>query len=165
MICHIDSLARCFVNQSLRYFSVDTTMLIANAVATLFMVGLIWMVQIVHYPLLAVVSTDRASDVAHEHQRRTGLVVGAPMLVEGVTTLGLLWFRPEDVTWWLPWLNGVFLAVALGCTVLLSVPLHEKMANQPNDTVGRRLVITNWPRTIAWSARGILCVVMIVQVV
>lgn len=142
---------------------VEETSLIANAAATLYMVGLIWMVQIVHYPLLAIIGTDRASDIAREHQRRTGNVVGPPMLVEGLSTLALLVWLPDDVWWWLPWLNGIFLAVALGCTVFLSVPLHEKMAKHPDNTVGRQLVVTNWPRTIAWSARGIVCVIMLAQ--
>jgi hypothetical protein len=119
----------------------------------MYMVGLIWMVQIVHYPLLAIVGTERAKGVAHEHQRRTGIVVGPPMAIEGLSTLALLLWLPDSVTWWLPWLNGIF----------LSVPLHEKMANNPDPTVGHRLVLTNWPRTIAWSARGVVCVLMLAQ--
>jgi len=137
--------------------------LILNAAGTLVRVGVIWFVQLVHYPLLALIGTDRAAEVAREHQRRTGWVVGAPMAVEGVTTLILLATRPDGVSVLLPWIAACFLAVALGCTVLLSVPLHEKMANQPDETVGQRLVTTNWPRTIAWSARGVLVVVMLVQ--
>jgi len=65
---------------------------------------------------------------------------------------------------WLPWANAVLLAVALGSTVLLSVPLHSKMAVAHNDETGRRLVVTNWPRTIAWTARLVLCGVMLAQV-
>ncbi len=37
------------------------------------------------------------------------------------------------------------------------------MARQPDAKVGRELVITNWPRTIAWTARGVLVAVMLVQ--
>ncbi len=60
--------------------------------------------------------------------------------------------------------NAVLLAVALGSTILVSVPLHAKMALAHNDETGRRLVITNWPRTIAWTARLALCGVMLAQV-
>lgn len=145
------------------FLCVEETALIANVAATLYMVGLIWMVQIVHYPLLAIVGTERASDVAREHQRRTGNVVGPPMLIEGVSTLALLIWQPDGVSWWLPWINGVFLAIALGCTIFLSVPLHDKMSKNPDSSVGHRLVVTNWPRTFAWSARGALCIVMLAQ--
>ena len=139
--------------------------LLVNFVATAVMTGVIWFVQWVHYPLLATVPVDRAVDTAVEHQRRTGQVLALPMAAEGVTTLWLLVSRPDAVSLVLPWLGAVLLAVALGSTVFLSVPLHSKMATNPTSEVGRRLVVTNWPRTIAWSARAVVCAVMLLQVV
>ena len=47
--------------------------------------------------------------------------------------------------------------------VELSVPLHALMASNPTPKVGHRLVCTNWPRTIAWTLRGLVLVVMAVQ--
>lgn len=138
--------------------------LIANTTATLVMVGVIWFVQHVHYPLLATATVDQASHVAIEHQRRTGHVVALPMAVEGVSTLALLVSRPDDVWIVWPWLGAVFLAIALGSTVLLSVPLHARMASDPCADTGHKLVVTNWPRTAAWSLRGIVCIVMVAQV-
>lgn len=137
--------------------------LVLNLVATSVMVGVIWFVQLVHYPLLAMIGVDRAPAIAVEHQRRTAWVVGLPMAVEGVTTLVLLLSRPDGVDAWLPWLGAVLLAVVLGSTVFLSVPLHERMAKSPDATIGRRLVVTNWPRTIGWTARAIVAVVMLAQ--
>ncbi len=138
--------------------------LLANFVATCLMAGVIWFVQWVHYPLLAKVPVDRAVETATEHQRRTGQVLAIPMAVEGFTTLGLLIIRPESVQIFWPWFGAVLLAVALGSTVFVSVPLHAKMATNPTADVGRRLVVTNWPRTIAWSLRAVVCFVMILQV-
>jgi len=138
--------------------------LLANFVATCLMAGVIWFVQWVHYPLLAKVPVDRAVETATEHQRRTGQVLAIPMAVEGFTTLGLLISRPESVQIFWPWFGAVLLAVALGSTVFVSVPLHAKMATNPTADVGRRLVVTNWPRTIAWSLRAVVCSVMILQV-
>ena len=143
---------------------VENTLLVANLVATLVMVGVIWFVQIVHYPLLSVVPVESAASTAVEHQRRTSYVVGLPMAVEGVSTLGLLAMTPDAVSWWLPWVGAVLLAVALGSTVLLSVPRHARMASAPDAQVGRELVVTNWPRTIAWTLRGVVCSVMLAQV-
>ena len=139
--------------------------LLANFVAATVMTGVIWFVQWVHYPLLASVPVDRAVEAAIKHQRSTGQVLAIPMAVEGFTTLGLLISRPEGVQIIWPWIGAVLLAVALGSTVILSVPLHAKMVANPTAEVGRRLVVTNWPRTIAWSARAVVCTVMLMQYV
>jgi hypothetical protein len=137
--------------------------LLAALGATWTMVGVIWFVQVVHYPLLAMVGVDRAPEIAVEHQRRTGFVVGLPMAVEGVSTLLLLATRPAGVFWILPWVAAVLLAVALGCTVMISVPLHAQMASKPTPDIGHRLERTNWPRTIAWTLCGLVLVVMALQ--
>lgn len=134
----------------------DDIVLLINLLSTWTMVGVIWFVQVVHYPLLSVVPVESAASVAMEHQRRTGWVVGAPMALEGVTTLALLVLVPKGVAWFVPWLAGVPLAVALGATIFLSVPRHERMAREPDAQVGKELVSTNWVRTIAWTARGLI---------
>jgi hypothetical protein len=109
------------------------------------MVGVIWFVQLVHYPLLA--------------------IIGLPMAVEGVTTLVLLVARPDGVDAWLAWAGAIVLAVVLAATVFLSVPLHERMATDPDATVGRRLVATNWPRTVGWTLRGVIAGMMLAQAI
>ena len=137
--------------------------LVVHTASTLVMVGLIWFVQIVHYPLLARFGRDTSPDVAEEHQRRTGYVVALPMAVEGLTTLALLADAPSSVWVGWPWIGAVLLAIVLLSTVLLSVPLHARMARAHDERTGRRLVLTNWPRTIGWTARGVICAVMVLQ--
>jgi hypothetical protein len=138
--------------------------LLANTAATLIMVGLIWFVQRVHYPLLAKFEVGQQREVGNDHQRRTSQVVALPMLIEGVTTLVLLVDRPEQVTLVLPWLGAFLLAISLGSTIFLSVPLHQKMVDQPSAEIGVKLVATNWPRTVSWTLRGVVCLVMCAQV-
>ena len=138
-------------------------LVVANAAAAWVMTGVIWFVQVVHYPLLAVVPVASARETAVEHQSRTSRVVMLPMAVEGVTTLWLMFDRPAGIEWWLAWVGGVTVAVALASTVLLSVPRHARMAERPDAKVGRELVVTNWPRTVAWTAHGIVCAVMVVR--
>jgi hypothetical protein len=141
----------------------DDLVLVLHLVSACIMVGVIWFVQLVHYPLLAVVPVESAKQVAEKHQKWTGIVVGPPMAVEGVSTL-ILWANtPSGVWWWLTWVNGASLAVALLCTIFLSVPRHARMVEAPDEQVGRELVQTNWPRTIAWTACGFLAAVMLLQ--
>ena len=138
-------------------------LLVLDLVASWAMVGLIWFVQIVHYPLLSLVPASSAAAVATEHQRRTAWVVLLPMAVQGFTSLGLMRWVPNGVSGWLPWANGVCVAIALASTVLLSVPRHARMAANPDEKVGRELVLTNWPRTVAWSASGVALAAMLIK--
>ncbi|MDP9439422.1 MAG: hypothetical protein M3P49_11875, partial [Actinomycetota bacterium] len=64
--------------------------LLVHVGATLFMVGLIWFVQIVHYPLFASVGRGGFAEYSRAHSRLTGLVVGPPMLIEAGTAVALV---------------------------------------------------------------------------
>jgi hypothetical protein len=112
------------------------------------MVGLIWFVQVVHYPLFA--HLDLAGIV--EHQRRTGWVVGPPMIVEALTAVLLVVERPEGVPATAAWTGLALLAVIWISTALIQVPRHRGLAAGSGEV--RRLVAGNWVRTAAWTARG-----------
>ena len=66
------------------------TILLANVVSTLFMVGLIWMVQIVHYPLFDDVGQENYVRYQQRHQSNITYVVAPVMLVELATSILLL---------------------------------------------------------------------------
>ena len=137
-------------------------LLSVHLLATAAMVGLIWFVQIVHYPLFAAVGPSEFVAYEQSHQRRTAYVVGPPMAIEGVTTLMLLVAAPDGVGPLLPWLGAVLLAVVHASTVLLQVPAHAALAQSPDRATIDRLVRTNWIRTIGWTSRGAVAVAMVV---
>ena len=130
--------------------------LVVGSAATWAMAGLIWMVQLVHYPMLATYSALAPATAAVDHQRRISWVVGPLMAVEGVTALVLLVDRPSTMPLWSAWLAAALLGVALLSTVLVQVPLHTRLAQGHDERVGERLVNSNWVRTVAWTVRGLL---------
>ncbi len=132
------------------------TALVVGSVATWAMVGLIWMVQLVHYPMLATYSATTPAVAAAEHQRRISWVVGPLMLAEGVSALILLVDRPDAMPAWNAWVSAALLGVALTSTVLVQVPLHGRLAERHDAQDAARLISTNWVRTVAWSMRGLL---------
>ena len=138
-----------------RRLLIETAVLLANAVATLVMVGLIWFVQVVHYPLLAGVSVVGMA----EHQRLTGYVVAGPMAVEAASAGLLLFVAPDGVSGLQAGLGLGLVAVIWLSTALLQVPRHRALAGGTGDA--RRLVRDNWVRTIAWTARGAIVVWML----
>ena len=136
-------------------------LLLTHVFATLFMVGLIWFVQIVHYPLFANVGADQFKRYEELHQKMTTWVVGPAMLVELATAVLLLKGSPSNCTQLL-WAGLVLVGIIWLTTAGLSVPAHNSLAEGFNDAAYRKLVSTNWIRTVAWTARGVL-VLMIVH--
>lgn len=134
----------------------------AQAIASGAMCGLIWFVQVVHYPLFGRVVGDGSKAYAAEHQRRTTLVVGPLMLVEIATAALIALSPPDGVPALLAW-AGVAAVMALWLsTALVQVPLHARLGRDGHDaTVIARLVGTNWARTVLWTARAVLSVWMI----
>ena len=57
-------------------------LLLANLSATLFMVSVIWFMQMVHYPLFARVVQEKFALYSGANSRLTTYIVGPPMLVE-----------------------------------------------------------------------------------
>lgn len=125
--------------------------------ATLAMVGVIWVVQLVHYPLFAHVGADRFGAYHAAHVQRITWIVGPLMLAELATALWCLSAPPTRALGWWPFALGVALiAIAWLTTALASVPYHNTLASGPNPDALAGLVHTNWPRTLAWTARGAL---------
>jgi hypothetical protein len=136
--------------------------LAAHLAATAAMGGLIWFVQVVHYPLFALVGTDGFAVYEAHHTRQTSFVVGPPMAAEGLLALALAgWFR-DDVGTPLALAGLGLLAVIHASTVALQVPAHRRLAAGADPETMRRLVRTNWIRTAGWSLRGGVAVAMIV---
>jgi hypothetical protein len=65
-------------------------LLVVHAVSTFAMVGLIWFVQVVHYPMLARHAGEGFGEVEREHCNRTGFVAAPLMLVEVMTAALLM---------------------------------------------------------------------------
>ena len=138
-------------------------LLVAHAAATWAMVGLIWMVQVVHYPLFADVGPDRFTRYEARHRARISWVVGPLMGVEGVTALVLVVHHP-GLPLWLPLVGIALLGVIHASTVFLQVPDHERLSGGWDPGTGGRLVRTNWIRTAGWTARGAVAAAMLLVV-
>jgi len=140
------------------------TILVLGATATWGMVGVIWIVQVLHYPMLAGYSELSPVVAAVEHQRRVSWVVGPLMAVEGLTALVLLVERPTSMDAVSAWVAAGLLGVALASTAFVQVPLHARLAEGHDPQVAHRLISTNWIRTVAWTARGALLTAVVVSV-
>ncbi len=140
------------------------TILLGNLVSTLFLVGLIWMVQIVHYPLFNDVGEQNYISYQQRHQSSITYVVGPMMLIELATAIMLIWFPVDGIS--KPMIfTGIGLVVLIWLsTAFIQVPCHEKLVKSFDLAAYNWLVNSNWIRTFAWTARGGLVTWMLVRV-
>lgn len=114
---------------------------------------LLWSVQRVIYPAFLCMEREQLLAWHAKYTQRMGYIVGPLMLVQLALSLGMFWQQPSGA-------RGLDLALVLSCwalTVGVAVPLHRKIANGAVDTaVLHRLVLTNWPRTVLWTAICVL---------
>lgn len=135
-----------------------TLLVLVHAAATLFMTGLVWFVQVVHYPLYDRVGADGFSRYELDHTRRTGWVVGPAMAVEAGSAAWLLAAPPTGVPVALLWLGAALLALVWLSTFFLQVPRHGELCYGFDAGAHRALVRSNWVRTWLWSARSLVAI-------
>ncbi len=138
--------------------------LLVHLAATLFMVGVIWFVQAVHYPLFAKVSSEGFALYSKAHSRLTTYVVGPPMLLEAATAVVLVFYVPEGVPLVAVLAGLALVALIWLSTALLQAPRHGILGRGFDEKTWTGLVLSNWIRTLAWSARGLLVLWMATRV-
>ena len=135
-----------------------SALLLSHAVATWGMVAVIWFVQVVHYPLFAAVGLESFARYEALHTTRISFVV-MPLMVAELAGAAAFALSPEPLAFATRAERGLGLALVLGLwasTFLLSVPEHARLAGGFDADAHRRLVLTNWVRTVLWSLRGVL---------
>jgi hypothetical protein len=121
--------------------------------STLLMVGVILFVQIVHYPLMARVGEERFQVYEAGHTFRTGLLVVPLMITEMATAIWLATVPGAVANPRLALVGLGLLLVIWASTALLQAPAHGGLSKGFDASLHRRLVRTNWIRTVAWVAR------------
>lgn len=138
-------------------------LLLSHFSATLFMLGVIWFVQVVHYPLFAKTGRAEFGDYEQQHTALTTWVVAPPMLLELATAVLLFWLKPTGISTGQLSIGLALLVVIWLSTALIQVPCHNRLSQSFDAAVHRRLVVSNWIRTIAWSLRALLVLWMAIS--
>jgi hypothetical protein len=73
-------------------------------------------------------------------------------------------------TWWLldagtpgAIISIVLVVIIWSSTFLLQVPIHNRLKSGKKEEFIRRLVATNWIRTIAWSLKSLVITLSVIK--
>lgn len=126
------------------------SLLVAHAALTWTMVGIIWFVQILHYPLMGRVPAEAFSAYEQAHTNRAGVLIAPIMVGEALTAAAWAWVAPNALSF-----VGAGLVIGVWASTFgIQVPRHSRLQSGFDEDAWRQLVNTNWIRTILWTARG-----------
>ncbi len=137
--------------------------IVAQLVSTSAYAGFQWTVHLVVYPQLGEVPPVSFSGYERAHQRRISRVVGPLFAALALTTGGLMVVRPAGVPGWGIIASAVLLAVILGVTGLLAVPLHRRLDDGWDPGAHRRLTRVDAVRVGAATANLAVAIVLASQ--
>ena len=109
---------------------------------------LIWLVQLVIYPVFHFVSERDFSTWHKIYCKRIAYFVLPLMIAQLFESLAACFF----VGTWLEWIKLILIILVWLVTFLISAPCHNKLSKFGKDMIViSKLVLTNWIRTILWS--------------
>jgi len=114
--------------------------------------GLIWTIQLSHYPTFQYISKSQFSAFHLHHTFSISIIVLPLMLLE----LGIVIWQSYQSNWNRGWLIALGLVVLIWVsTFFIQVPLHEHLEKEKDLKVIEQLVFSNWIRTFLWSIKAI----------
>jgi len=129
---------------------------VANLTVAAALAGLIATIQLVQYPLFALVGAHEWPHYGAEHRRRITWLAGPLMLANVVLAVALLADSSA-----LHVLNACFAGGAFALTGLVFAPMHGRIENRASESAVRLLVRTNWLRTAMWSAQVVVAIAIV----
>lgn len=113
------------------------------------LVVLIWLVQLIIYPAFASIAENEFASWHRKYVKTISFIVSPLMLAQMALVLRLAFTQPNLPNFLM--LSGILIIWISSFS--LSVPYHNKLLQSGKDqTVIRRLVLTNWIRTVLWTA-------------
>jgi hypothetical protein len=125
-----------------------------NLAVTSGLIVLIWIVQLVHYPIFHFIAQTHFTEAMEFHQKKITIIVLPLMLLEMAVSIALLYFESNLMNWLL---MALVLAIWLS-TFLWQVPAHQKLLAGPDKIAIQNLIASNWLRTSLWSLKLLIIV-------
>ena len=129
-------------------------MLVLHLISTSVMVGVIWVIQLVHYPSFHFIELKQYTDFQRFHMSRISYVVIPAMLTELFTLILIIISMDQIDT--LVLASAILLIFIWLMTAVFFSGVHQKLTLGYDQTVVDKLVKLNWGRTLLWTLRLLL---------
>ena len=131
-----------------------------HLVCTSVMVGIIWVIQLVHYPSFHFIRKDIYASFQKFHTDKIAIIVAPVMLIELITGVLLIYMETNiDIV------LIVSLVILLAIWILTAIyfyKAHQNLMSGYNKEIINQLIKLNWIRTLLWTFRLILFFIYLV---
>ncbi len=121
---------------------------------------LIWLVQIIIYPGFHRIPPSDFMTYHRWYAYRISIIVLPLMFGEIFLLLGWWWGGADRTA---AYIAALAVFVVWLATFSLQVPIHKRLQHGKDDDLIRRLVATNWIRTLAWSIKAVAVTLAVLQ--
>lgn len=139
----------------------DSSVFILHLVSTSIMVGVIWIIQLVHYPTFLFIDKQKYMKFQEFHMSRVSYIVMPTMIAELFSGIYILFYNNVLMV------NTFFLLASFSLflnwviTALVFVKIHNGLLIKYEKNIILLLVKLNWLRTILWSLRLVFLAIII----
>ena len=126
-----------------------------NVISAFLLTGVIWTIQIVHYPSFHYIDKLSFTNFHNFHERRISIIVMPLMLIELITSIALYIHNMWSIIFAL---NLLIVGLIWCSTFFVQVPIHSILSEKKDKNLIEKLVNTNWIRTFLWSMRMLLII-------
>ena len=133
-------------------------------VTTLVLVGVIWFVQVIHYPLYRKIK-EGFVQYERSHLRRMACFAGPLMFIEAGTAIMLIPMVSAGMLTSLAIVNLVLLVLIWLSTILFSIGQHQQLSVHFSSKTLRALIGCNSIRLVLWTVKGGVLISMVWRLV
>ena len=131
------------------------SLIFTHSLITFILLGLILVIQIVHYPFFNFLTINDSKEAFKFHQQRISLIVAPLMIVELFTGIYLA-YSMWKIFPIIQIINLTLIIIIWIHTFLIMVPIHNHLEKNFSKDLVCRLVKQNWIRTFAWLIKSLL---------
>ena len=128
--------------------------LLGHLIFTSIMTGVIWVIQIVHYPSFHFIEKELYTAFQKFHMNKISIIVIPIMLAELITGMMLFLDRSSKSPFLI--ISFVILVLIWLLTGVFFSKAHNELMTGYQELVVNQLVVMNWIRTLLWTLRLLL---------
>ena len=122
--------------------------------STSLMVGIIWVIQLLHYPAFNFIKESDYVEFQHFHMQRISFIVVPVMILELFSAFMLVYYLRSNLLI----LCLIILLFIWLITFVFFTKLHQSLLDGYDKKIIDKLVKINWSRTVLWSLRLIILI-------